>query len=37
MLDESELSDEARDYLNDYLQDEYDSYAMGESERKAGC
>lgn len=37
MLDESELSDEARDYLNDYLQDEYDSYAMEQAERKVGC
>lgn len=37
MLDESELSDEARDYLNDHLQNEYETYAMEQAERKAGC
>lgn len=37
MLDEDELSDEAREYLNDYLQDEYDTHAMERAERMAGC
>lgn len=37
MLDESELSDEARDYLNDYLEDEYNTYATEQAERRAGC
>ena len=37
MLDLGELSDEARDYLNDYLQDEYETYAAEQAERKVGC
>jgi hypothetical protein len=37
MLDESELSDEAREYLNDYLEDEYETAAMYAAERRAGC
>ena len=37
MLDEDELSDEARGYLNDYLQDQYEFHAMEQAERRAGC
>ena len=37
VLDESELSDEARQYLYDYLQDEYETAAMYAAERRAGC
>jgi RecJ-like exonuclease len=37
VLDESELSDEARQYLCEYLQSEYESYALEQAERRAGC
>ena len=37
MLNEDELSDEARGYLQDYLEDEYETAAMERAERMAGC
>jgi len=37
MLNEDELSDEAREYLHDYLEDEYETAAMERAERMAGC
>jgi hypothetical protein len=37
MLDEDELSDEAREYLHGYLEDEYETAAMYAAERRAGC
>ena len=37
ILDESELSDEARDYLHGYLESEYEDYAAHQAELRAGC
>lgn len=37
MLNEDVLSDEARGYLQDYLEDEYETAAMERAERMAGC
>jgi hypothetical protein len=37
VLNEDELSDEAREYLYDYLESEYELYALEQAERRAGC
>ena len=37
VLNEDELSDEAREYLYDYMESEYETAAMYAAERRAGC